>query len=236
MIYWRAQIGLISPGTGPNMEHDFHRFAPAGVGINTTRIHFSGFPSPEGLMDMVSHLEETASIFQGSPHDCIMFGCTSGSLIGGPGFDQKCIQTIEKAGGSPGLTTSTVLVEAFQRLGVSNAAVITPYPDDTNEVERQFLESHGIHVTRIEGMTYPEDDIARIQPSLVYEHLRALDKTGADCLFISCTGLNVLDLIEMGEQDFGLPVITSNQATLWGALRHSNVGVKIPYLGKLFTL
>ena len=80
------------------------------------------------------------------------------------------------------------------------------------------------------------DKIHEYTDAYLESYLRALDKTGADCLFISCTGLNVLDLIEMGEQDFGLPVITSNQATLWGALRHSNVGVKIPYLGKLFTL
>ena len=64
MYTWRAQIGLNSPGTGPNMERDFHRFIPDGVGINTTRIPFSGTPSPEGLMDMVSHLENT---FQGQP-------------------------------------------------------------------------------------------------------------------------------------------------------------------------
>lgn len=94
---------------------------------------------------------------------------------------------------------------------MSNTAVITPYPDDTNEVERQFLESHGIPVTRIEGMTYPEEDIALIQPSLVYQHLKALDYTGADCLFISCTGLNVLDLILLAEEDFGLPVITAQR-------------------------
>jgi len=85
-------------------------------------------------------------------------------------------------------------------------------------------------------MTYQEDDIACIQPALVYQAVKNLDLTGADCIFISCTGLNVLDLIEICETDLGLPVITSNQVTLWGALRHSRVGTKIPYLGKLFTL
>lgn len=236
MLYWRAQIGLISPGTGPNMESDFHRFLPEGVGINTTRIPYEGTPTPEGLLDMVSHLEETSKIFRGSPHDCVMFGCTSGSLIGGPGFDQKCIDVIEKASGSPGLTTSSALVEAFKAMDLHNAAVITPYPDNTNEAERAFLEANGVHVTNIKGMVYPEDDIAEIQPSLVYQQLRKLDKTGADCLFISCTGLNVLDLIPLAETDFGLPVLTSNQVTLWGALRHSGVGTRISELGKLFTI
>ena len=116
------------------------------------------------------------------------------------------------------------------------AAVITPYPDNTNEAERAFLEANGISVTQINGMDYPEDDIAEIQPSLVYQNLKKLNKNGADCLFVSCTGLNVLDLIPLAEEDYRLPVLTSNQVTLWGALRHSGVGTRIPQLGKLFTI
>lgn len=236
MYSWRATIGLISPGTGVNMERDFERFVPEGVGVATTRIPFSGFPSPDGLMDMVSHLRDIASIFRDAEHDCVMFGCTSGSLVGGPGFDQKCIQTIEEACGWSGLTTSTVLIKGFKELGVFRPAIVTPYPDDTNDIEVDFLKQQGIHATGIIGMDFPEDDIAQIQPSRVYRYVKKMDKTNADCIFISCTGLNVLDLIEVIETDFGLPVITSNQVTLWGALRHSQVGTKIPYLGKLFTL
>jgi len=70
----------------------------------------------------------------------------------------------------------------------------------------------------------------------VYQKVKQMDISNSDCIFISCTGLNVLDIIETIETDFGLPVVTSNQVTLWGALRHARVGVKIPKLGKLFTL
>lgn len=236
MYAWRAEIGLINPGTGASMERDFHRFVPEGVGVITTRVPFGGMPSPEGLMEMADLLEDTARVFSTRPHDLVMFGCTSGSLIGGPGFDQECIQRIERASGAPGLTTSTVLMEGFKALGVSKVAAITPYPDNTNEIEKHFLESHGIGVTGIQGMKQMEKSIADIQPSFVYQKVKAMDLTGADAIFISCTGLNVLDIIEDIETDFGLPVVTSNQVTLWGALRHARVGVKIPKLGKLFTI
>lgn len=236
MYAWRAEIGLINPGTGASMERDFHRFVPEGVGVITTRVPFGGMPDPEGLMKMADLLEDTARVFSTRHHDLVMFGCTSGSLIGGPTFDQECIRRIERASGAPGLTTSTVLVEAFERLGLNKAATITPYPDSTNEIEKQFLESHGVDVTTISGMHQLEKSIADIQPSFVYQKVKQLDLTGADCIFISCTGLNVLDIIETIETDFGLPVVTSNQVTLWGALRHARVGVKIPKLGRLFTL
>ena len=70
----------------------------------------------------------------------------------------------------------------------------------------------------------------------MYQQVKKLDKSGADCLFISCSGLNVLDIIPLLETDWGLPVITSNQATLWACLRHSGVKDVIPSLGRLLTL
>ena len=46
----------------------------------------------------------------------------------------------------------------------------------------------------------------------------------------------MLDIIPLLETDWGLPVITSNQATLWACLRHSGVKDVIPSLGRLLTL
>ena len=235
MYRWRATLGLISPGSGPNMEMDFHRFLPAGVTCATTRIAFGG-PTPENLMRLADKLEETAALYRSRPHDLVMFGCTSGSMIGGLEFDQECIRRIERSAGTKGLTTSTALIEAFQALGVCRPATVTPYPDDTNAAEARFLAHHGVDCTVIRGMKQVEESIADIQPGFVYRKVKELDLTGADSIFISCTGLNVLDLIPEIESDFGLPVITSNQVTLWGCLRHARVGTKIPQLGKLLTI
>ncbi|MDE6937777.1 MAG: arylmalonate decarboxylase, partial [Lachnospiraceae bacterium] len=102
----------------------------------------------------------------------------------------------------------------------------------------QFLENNGINVTTIQGMTSKRCTLDELsdRPYDIYRHVKALDLTGADSIFISCTGMNVLDIISIIETDFGLPVLTSNQVTLWGALRKARVGDKLPYLGRLFTL
>ena len=240
MLYnWRAMIGVIAPTTGVAIEADFHRFAPEGVAVVTNRIPFSGNPTPNELMDMVKCLEGSASIFADNlPFDVVTFGCTSGSLVGGSGFDKRCIKTIEETCGYPGLTTSTSLLDAFKALGRNRAAVVTPYPDETNALEKQFLEDNGIEVTTIKGMTSERVSLDELgdRPYDIYQHVKKLDLTGADCIFISCTGMNTFDIISTIETDFGLPVLTSNQVTLWGALRKARVGDKIPYLGKLFTI
>lgn len=250
MSGWRARIGIISP-VGESVEYAFNRYAPEGVAINSTKIWFPG-PSVEGLIHLTDQLEDAAKIFARQRHELVFFGCTSGSLIKGLGFDQECIQRIERtSGGAKGLTTSTAVLEAFQRLGISSTAVVTPYPDETNLAEKKFLEDNGITVTNIEGMADSpvrvvrpvKDGIVRqaadvmdIEESRLYRAGKELALNGADSLFISCAGLNTMEIIQPLEEDLNIPVITSNQAGLWASLRHCSVGTKIPKLGKLFTL
>ena len=131
MYGWRARIGLISPMPGENIEHAFHIYAPEGVSFSSMKMPFPG-PTPEGLAILTDQLESTAAKYKGQNLDLIVFGCTSGSFIKGIGWDQECIKRIEKASGSPGLTTSTAVMEALNALGAKSVAVLTPYPDATN--------------------------------------------------------------------------------------------------------
>ena len=52
---------------------------------------------------------------------------------------------------------------------------------------------------------------------------RRADGPGADGVFIACTALPTLPVIEPLEEDLGKPVITANQATMWETLRLSGV-------------
>lgn len=241
MKNWRATIGLILPGAGITAEYDFNKYAPDGVGICTTRIPFGKAgvgPTPENLKLMVQGLESgcLSMLDPRDKQDVIMFCCTSGSLIGGPNFDKECVELIEKATGSRGLTTSTAILQAFEALGLQKLAVITPYPDGTNVAEKEFLEKNGLTVTTIVGINPERRFIPQLEPSYVYRQVKQLDLAGADGIFLSCTALDCLEIIKPLEADFNMPVVTSNQASLWAALHTANVGVKIPELGKLFTL
>lgn len=71
-----------------------------GVSFDSTRLWFPG-PTPEGLVFLSDQLEEAAKMYRKSPHDVILFGCTSGSCIKGYGFDKECIERIERASGCP---------------------------------------------------------------------------------------------------------------------------------------
>ncbi|MCI8660043.1 MAG: arylmalonate decarboxylase [Lachnospiraceae bacterium] len=250
MSGWRARIGLISP-IGESIERAFNRYVPEGVAVNSTKLWFPG-PTIEGLIHLSDQLEKAAEMYKKQRHELLMFGCTSGSMVKGYGFDKECIRRMEKVSGVPAITTSTAVLEAFDILGMPKAAVLTPYPDETNDMEKRFLEDNGIHVTGISGMDcspirqygVPEvsrgivrvkGDMGDIEPSQICRAVREMDLGDAQCLFISCTGLNTMEIISLLEEDLGMPVITSNQASLYSALRHCNVRTCIPELGQLFT-
>ena len=238
MYGWRAKIGLITP-ISENAEHAFHIYAPEGVSFASMKINFPG-PTPEGLTILTDRLEETAAMYKDYDVDLVVFGCTSGSCIKGFGWDQVCIHQIERASGKPGLTTSTAVLEALHKLGTKKVAVLTPYPEATNEAEKKFLEDNGFEVTNIVGMdvSYIRCNGRKMEACdeyFLYRNAINMDLKGADTFFLSCMGLATMELVQILEEDLGMPVITSHQASLWACLRHSKVNDKLSGLGKLFT-
>ena len=235
MYSWRARIGVIAP-MDDQVEYAFNKYAPDGVSFNSSRLWFPG-PTPEGLVYLSDQLEGAAKMYRDQRHDVILFGCTSGSCIKGYGFDKECIARIERASGWPGLTTSTAVLEAFQALGLNKTVVMTPYPEETNETEKKFLEDNGLEVTSITGVGFNKVG-AYSHPSkyFLYRKAKQLKTEGAEVFFLSCMGLATMELVEILEEDLGMPVITSHQASLWACLRHSRIKDKLPNLGKLFLI
>ena len=67
------------------------------------------------------------------------------------------------------------------------------------------------------------------------ETLSKMEITDADVLFISCTALPVLDIIEKLEKKLNKPVLSSNQALIWDALEKIGKNNDIQGFGKLFS-
>jgi maleate isomerase len=174
----------------------------------------------ESLMEMARHANESARLLAMTKPDLIMFGCTSGSLILGVGWDQEIIKGIQESTGIQAQTTSTAVIAALEAVQARRVAIATPYIDEVNEREQRFLEGHGFSVVGLKGLgIVKSEDIARVSPSAVYDFARSSDRTDADALFISCTNFRTREVIDRLEEELGKPVVTSNQASLWMSLK-----------------
>ncbi|NLY70746.1 MAG: maleate cis-trans isomerase [Clostridiales bacterium] len=232
---WRARIGLIMPSSGTYPEHEFHEYAPEGVTIMTQRVLFERV-DPQGLSEMGARVDEAAKILSKANPDLIIFGCTSGSLIKGIGYDKEIIKRIEDISGTKALTTTSAIIMAFKALGSKRLVVSTPYIDEVNEIEKKFLEDSGFEVLNIKGLQNIDPNLMPLTPMpRMYKLTREVLHPEADTIFVSCTGLGVMHGINMMEKDFGLPVVTSTQASIWAVLRTLSINDDIG-VGKLFSI
>ena len=232
---WRARIGLIMPSSGTNPEHEFHQYAPEGVTVVTQRVLFERV-DPVGLQEMGDRVYDAAEMLARAHPDIIIFGCTSGSLIKGIGYDQEIIERIQTRTGIKALTTSSAVILALKALNAHKLVVTTPYIDAVNEIEQKFLEDNGFEVLNIKGLQNLDPDLMPLEPLHRLYHLtKEALVPEADTIFISCTGLGIAHGINMMEKDFRRPLVTSNQASIWGALRSLNIQDDVG-LGELFKL
>ncbi|ASJ16767.1 maleate cis-trans isomerase [Thermococcus chitonophagus] len=232
MFGWRGRFGLIVPSSNTTMEMEFHRYLPEGVSLHTARMPLRNV-NEEELTKMTTFAVDAAKLLADAGVELIAFGCTSGSFIGGKDFEKELEIKIEEEVNIETFTTSTAVLEALNTLDVQSLLVITPYIDEINQKEKEFLEANGFEVLDIRGLGIEENlEIGRLEPYTAYRLAKATFTDEADGIFISCTNWRTFEIIEKIETDLRVPVVTSNQATLWMALRALDVRDKLP-LGKL---
>jgi maleate isomerase len=227
MYGWRGRIGLLVLSTNSVCEVEFHKAVPDGVSVHTARIMFKDVRDKkekiasliqEDIRDVIRASKEVACV----KPKVIALACTAMGFAEGTGHDQKLIEEIEAETGITALTTSTAVLNAFEAMNIRRVAVATPYIRELEEKERVFLEESisGLRVTTIQGpeiiSAFEKGDL---EPRSAYAAAREVDSDEADSVFISCGAWRTLEIIEPLERDIGKPVITSNQVTLWAALK-----------------
>jgi len=231
---WRSRIGLIYPGPGWMHLADFHKLAPKGVTCGGIGVPRHKDESAEEMLHLDEQVVEKAKMFVSYKPDVIAWCCTAGSFLKGKQHDEELIAQMEAETGITCTSTSTSLKAAFNFMGCKSIAICTPYPNDVNEVEKQYFIDNGFEVPNIIGFDLVDNNIlANLSPNVLYRLAREADVPEADAVFISCTGLDALDVIEALEQDLGKPVFTSNQATIWNCFRLAGIGAPIEGYGSL---
>lgn len=219
----RGKIGLIVPPTNTVNEAEWGRLMPAGVTFHTVRMPIHDHVSSEAdRRILVRDIAARAAELIPAEVDVVAYACTAGSMVSPP---RSLPEAVSAVAGVPVVTTAAAIVEALRVLGAGKLSVATPYHDALNAHETAFLTAAGIEVRAIKGLgigangpaDYPL--IARTPIEAVFQHAKSAFVRGSDALLISCTDFPTLPLIERLERELGVPVVTSNQATLWDALR-----------------
>jgi maleate isomerase len=235
MYGWRAKIGRISPSPETVGCEEWRRALPEGVCLVETRTLLHDV-TVEGLAETVTQIERAALELASAEVDVILQAGTAIAFFRGFGHDQELSRRISAVTGIKSTTSLTSVVDALRALGIKRPAIATSYLPDIDARLVDVLEQSGFPVAGIRGMGLKRSiDMGKVMPDETYRFARAVatDTVGADGILISCGNLRTFEAIEPLEADTGLPVVTSNQAGLWQALRLAGVQERLPNLGKL---
>ncbi|MGA2942541.1 MAG: maleate cis-trans isomerase [Xanthobacteraceae bacterium] len=238
----RARIGRINPSPETVGDEEWRRLMPDDVIVVSTRM-FIERVDPAGLTTMVTNVERASKELATARPNVILMAGTAGAFNGGLNFDAELSRRIERAaGGVPGTTTMSAVLAALRTLQVGKVAIATSYIPSVDQALADVLRGSGIEVPMIKGMNILKSiDMGDVEPEETYRFARDVFAAApeADAYFISCGNLRSLDAISKLERDFGKPVITSNQAGLWHALRLAKINASGPAVGiggHLFTV
>ena len=230
----RARLGFILMSTDLAAESDFFDISPKDVAIHITRLKTDDYTTNETLSKHIEFMADAASRIQpDTKPDVISYSCTSGSIVIG---EDRVKEEIKK--GAPyaiPMTLVTGVVDALRELKVNNLVVGTPYLDEINTKEAEFLFNKGFSVLNIQGLNLTKGiEFGTVTPDYWIKFAEEINEESADAIFLSCGGIRSTEVIDQIEQKVGKPVITSNQAQMWSCLRRAGVEDNISGFGKLF--
>lgn len=231
-----ATLGLIVLQVDETIEQDFRRlFNAPDVALYISRIPSGAELTPDTIAAMKTDLPRAASLLPpAAAFDAIGYACTSGTTLIGAGTVAALV-----AGHANTRTVTdplTASLAALAALDVRSVAIVSPYVASVAGPIRDAFRTAGFDVPAT--LSFGEETearVARIDPASIRDAaLEVGAAKGVEAVFLSCTNLRTLDIIDDLETSLGVPVITSNQVLAWHMARASGAPVSAGAPGRLF--
>ena len=233
----RAALGLIALQADETVEDECRRLtALPDVALFCSRVACDARISPQTLTTMKAAIPVAAALLPQAALAVVGYACTSGATIIGEDETERLIRAVHpQARVTNPLTAAKA---ACQAMSIRRLAYVSPYTAAVSAAMRTALTDAGIAIAGVGSYQQSDDRIvAKITPASC---LQGIIKTArakpCDGVFISCTNLRALSIIQQAERLLGIPVISSNQALAWHMLRLAKINDPISLCGKLLTL
>jgi len=229
------RIGLIALATDFRIEKDFISIIKdQDIDFFVNRIHCYFPLTSENLIKMSSTITEISEdILPNEKIDCVVYGCTSGTIAAGYDTIKKKINLAKPE--AKVTTPSTSAINALKKMNIKKIAIFTPYSKALNDDVIEYFKNENFEITSNAYYDISNDlDIGKVDENYLYETLTKMDLDNADGLFISCTALPALSIIDKLEKKLNKLVFSSNQVLIWDTLQSIGKNNSIDGFGKLF--
>ena len=229
------RVGLIVLATDVMIEKDFLKvFSGISADLYVNRITNFNPVTADNLKKMSNNITSVAeNILPGEKIDCVVYGCTSGTIVSGYDNIKKKVN-LAKPDASV-TAPSTAALNALKKKNIKKISIVTPYIKSVNDDVVNFFKNNNFEITSNTYFDIESDvDIGKVDQDQLFEILSKIDHKNAEALFISCTSLPVLNIIEKLEKKLNMTVLSSNQTLIWETLEKINKNNSIKGYGSLF--
>lgn len=212
-----AKLGLIVLQVDETIERDFRRFcAGPGVALHVTRIPSGADLTPGTIAGMEAALPAAAALLPPAARfHSVGYACTSGATVIGVDRVAELVHgAVHTRAVADPLTAATAALGA---LGAARIGLVSPYVASVAGPLRAALEAAGLDVAAsLSFGEETEERVARIDPDSIRAAVLEVGRcAGVEAVFVSCTNLRAIDVVDAAEARLGLPVVTSNLALAW---------------------
>jgi len=224
-------FGMLVPSTNTTCEIEFRRLPP-DLQVHTGRLGKNGHTPFCPSLD--ADVAYQAKLLGDARVEAIVLVQTSASLFADD-YDAVTVKRMGEASGVPCLTSAPAIGEALRALGASRIAIATPYSPEVIARARHYYETkYGMTVAAAESLGGVDAyTIGKMDAGMAQAAFARIDRPDIDALMLPGGNFPTLDFIAPWERQFGKPVITTNQAALWGILRTMGVSASLPEWGRL---
>ena len=229
------RVGLIALASDFMIEKDFiNVIKDKKIDFFVNRIECYNPLTKENLIKMSNKVTDvTKDILPDQDIDCIVYGCTSGTIAAGYNSIEQKVKAAKPM--ADVTTPSTAAIKALKKMKISKISIFTPYSKKLNDEVLKYFKSEGFEITSNSYFDIEADyDIGKVDQNYLFDVLSNIDLKGAEALFVSCTALPVLTIINKLENKLNTTVLSSNQALIWDTLVKINKNNSVEGFGKLF--
>jgi len=231
----RARLGFIIPSSNRMVEPQMQRYAPPGVVPHFARLRMTN-RHKRPLPELLPSILDAVALLMDAKCDIVVFQCTGTSMSGGVDMDDFVVSEIAKAANRPAISTAGAVRSALSALRARRLVFISETGPEGHSKKRDFLREAGYEIVADQAACLSGSDEYCTTPARFwYDTAMALRNDAADAYFISCANIQSTEVIADLERDLKTPVITSNQAALWCALRTLDLPDVVSSLGTLLT-
>ncbi|HTK13256.1 MAG TPA: hypothetical protein VL402_05595 [Xanthobacteraceae bacterium] len=214
---WRGVVGCIKPTMRPGSIEELIRMLPEGVGIIPLFLDIR-----KGTTDEFKRAVEP---FEPLVERLAEAGCDLIHPEGAPPFmlrgykgEAEILEKWEKKYKVPMFTSGTNHVRALRALKAKRIVGATYFTGKINDLFADYFRQAGFDVLGMEGLQVEDfEEIGQLSPESVYAHVKKafLKHRKAEAIYLLGSGWRVLPVIDMLEQDLGVPVVHPVPARCW---------------------